>query len=180
MVCQSLEDSLRIDLETLAAVNFRIEVQKRREVPGNGDQENSGAPSKFGGNPFVLEGQVYGPNGRIVSLRTETAYTHLKQYVRDLLWQQGIAQKEMTREEAESALAEEGDWAPEKVAQRILDFARRLASDDPAMLTRLREATVKGFDEAKRIFGGWLPELSEQTFEQVTKGFESLEKHFAS
>ena len=67
-------------------------------------------------------------------------------------------------------------WGAEKTAQRILDFAKSLAGDDTDALSTLREAFQKGFDEAGGIWGDKLPDVCQDTYDLVQKGFDDWEK----
>lgn len=67
-------------------------------------------------------------------------------------------------------------WGAEKTAQRILDFAKNLAGDDTDALSSLREAFEKGFDEAGGIWGDKLPDVCQDTYDLVQKGFDEWEK----
>lgn len=66
---------------------------------------------------------------------------------------------------------------PEKVAGRILDFAKSLAGGDPSKLDMLEDAVGKGFKEAEKILGG-LPEVSKRTFDLVKEGFQKIREEF--
>lgn len=67
-------------------------------------------------------------------------------------------------------------WGAEKTAQRILDFAKNLAGDDADALSTLRKAFEKGFDEAGGIWGDKLPDVCQNTYDLVQKGFDEWEK----
>ncbi len=67
-------------------------------------------------------------------------------------------------------------WGAEKTAQRILDFAKNLAGDDTGALSTLRDAFEKGFGEAGGIWGDKLPDVCQDTYDLVQKGFDEWEK----
>ena len=69
---------------------------------------------------------------------------------------------------------EEDYWGAEKTANRILDFAKSLAGDDPKALETLRKAFETGFGECEGIFGGKskLPGVCYETYDLVQKGFD--------
>lgn len=67
-------------------------------------------------------------------------------------------------------------WGAEKTAQRILDFAKNLAGDDTDALSTLRKAFEKGFGEAGGIWGDKLPDVCQDTYDLVQKGFDEWEK----
>lgn len=67
-------------------------------------------------------------------------------------------------------------WGAEKTAQRILDFAKNLAGGDAEAFSTLKEAFQKGFDEAGKIWGDKLPDVCQDTYDLVQKGFDEWEK----
>lgn len=71
-------------------------------------------------------------------------------------------------------------WGAEKTAQRILDFAKSLAGDDESAIATLREAFEKGFGEAGNIWGDKLPDVCQNTYDLVQKGFDEWEQEVAS
>ena len=83
-----------------------------------------------------------------------------------------------TRAQARADIAEDGYWGVEKTSDRMLDFAKALAGDDPSAAKDMLEAIKKGFEEAKKAWGEELPELSQKTMdatlEKVNKWIEEL------
>ena len=83
-----------------------------------------------------------------------------------------------TRAQAQADIAEDGYWGVEKTSDRMLDFAKALAGDDPSAAKDMLEAIKKGFEEAKKAWGEELPELSQKTMdatlEKVNKWIEEL------
>jgi hypothetical protein len=77
------------------------------------------------------------------------------------------------KNELDGMLSEDGYWGVEKTSQRIFDFAKNLAGDDPQKLEDARKAVLEGFDQAERIFGGKLPQISHDTKDAVMNKFDS-------
>ena len=67
-------------------------------------------------------------------------------------------------------------WGSEKTAQRILDFAKNLAGDNADLFSTVKDAFQKGFDEAGGIWGDKLPDVCQDTYDLVQKGFDEWEK----
>ena len=76
-------------------------------------------------------------------------------------------------EEAEAMLAEDGDLGVEKTSQRLVDFAIAISGGDTSKAGILRDAIDKGFSEAKRMLGGKLPKISEDTYKATMEKFDS-------
>ncbi len=112
---------------------------------------------------------------------SEQAYQHLRQMVEKLLKEQGLTFQEMdkleineeTRVEAQSMIAEGGPLSPEKLSDRLVEFAKAISGGDKDKIELLRNAIKEGFSAVEKIFGGELPEISKRTFELV---MEKLDK----
>ena len=79
-----------------------------------------------------------------------------------------------TKAQAEADISEDGYWGVKKTSERILDFAKTLAGDNPDKLEKMRAAFEKGYAQAEKTWGGELPEISKQTYAAVMKGFDEL------
>ena len=79
-----------------------------------------------------------------------------------------------TKAQAQADIAEDGYWGVKQTSERILDFAKALAGDDPEKLEKMRSAFEKGYAMAEKTWGGELPEISKNTFDAVMKGFDKL------
>ena len=71
-------------------------------------------------------------------------------------------------------------WGAEKTANRILDFAKSLAGNDPKNFETVKNAFLKGFGECKKIWGGELPGVCNDTYDRVMSGFDEWEKELNS
>ncbi|MCL1843232.1 MAG: hypothetical protein FWF79_05425 [Defluviitaleaceae bacterium] len=76
------------------------------------------------------------------------------------------------RADAEAMIAEGGYFSVEETASRMLDFAVALTGGDPAQIDVMRDAVQRGFDQAERMFGGELPQISHDTLQAVMDGFD--------
>jgi len=74
---------------------------------------------------------------------------------------------DLSQDEATSLISEDGFFGVKNTAQRIFDFALKMAGDDPERLQAARDAVLKGFKEAENIFGGTLPDISYDTINKV-------------
>ena len=79
-----------------------------------------------------------------------------------------------TKAQAQEDISENGYWGVKQTSERILDFAKALAGDDPEKLEQMRSAFEKGYKQAEKTWGGELPEISKNTFDAVMKGFDEL------
>jgi hypothetical protein len=82
-----------------------------------------------------------------------------------------------TKAEATQAVSEDGEMGIKNTARRILDFARLGIGNDPSKLDTIRAAVQQGFDEAKKVFGGSLPEISNQTRDAIMATLDDWQKN---
>ncbi|NLY43403.1 MAG: hypothetical protein GX066_05440 [Clostridiaceae bacterium] len=115
---------------------------------------------------------------------SDRIYSHLKQMVAQLLEKQGMTFQEAitievdeeTRLEAASLIGEGGPLSPEKVSDRIVEFAKAISGGDKEKLGILRSAIEEGFREAAKVLGGKLPEISIRTYELVMEKLDKWEQ----
>lgn len=114
-------------------------------------------------------------------------YQGLKQMVRDMLKKQGLTFQDVmdgkpifvdeeTRAAAQKSIEPGGEFSVDAVAGRIVDFAKAISGGDPSKIKELRGAIEKGFADAKKAFGGSLPEISQKTHDEVMKRLDAWEK----
>ena len=101
--------------------------------------------------------------------KTTAAEQHdgnLKDYI------SGLEVDGATRLDAQQAIAEDGYWGVSQTSQRIIQFAISLSGGDTSKLETLKNAILKGFEEAERSWGGTLPDICQQTKAAALKGLE--------
>ena len=75
--------------------------------------------------------------------------------------------------QAQADIAEDGYWGVEQTSDRILDFAKALAGNDPEKADEMLEAFKKGYEEATKSWGDELPDISKRTYDAVLEKFEA-------
>lgn len=73
--------------------------------------------------------------------------------------------------QAQADIAEDGYWGVNQTSDRILDFAKALAGDDPSKADELLSAFKKGFEQATKSWGKDLPSISQDTYKAVEEKF---------
>ncbi|MEN8189414.1 MAG: hypothetical protein ABFS19_06165 [Thermodesulfobacteriota bacterium] len=127
---------------------------------------------------YKVEASVTYSSSLTVDRTADTAYALLRGLVVDTLREQGIefqiqtGDKEidisqLSPEKAQELIAEEGYFGVEQTSERIVDFAIGLAGNDRGRLDVIREGVEKGFNDALEAFGGWLPDISYETYDAV-------------
>lgn len=74
---------------------------------------------------------------------------------------------ELTSDEAKELISEDGFFGVNQTSQRVADFIFAFSNDNLELLQKGREGVVQGFQEAEKLFGGNLPEISYQTQERT-------------
>jgi len=83
---------------------------------------------------------------------------------------------QLSPDEAKDLVSDEGFFGVNKTSERVSNFAFNISGDDVELLKKSREGLVKGFDEAEKLWGGTLPEISYQTQD---KTLELVDKRIA-
>lgn len=79
-----------------------------------------------------------------------------------------------TKAQAQADIADDGYWGVNQTSDRIIDFAKALAGDDPDKMEKMVEAFKKGYDMAAKKWGGNLPEISQRTYDAVMEKFNQI------
>jgi hypothetical protein len=108
----------------------------------------------------------------------EAKFGMLRNLVANLLQEQGINSKiavgdseidiaALTPSEAQDLVSEDGYFGVEQTSERIFQFAVGTAGGDSSRIDAIKEGIDKGFAEAKKAFGDWLPDISYDTYDAV-------------
>ncbi len=81
---------------------------------------------------------------------------------------------EETKKKAQEDISEDGYWGVNQTSDRIVSFATSLAGNDPDALEEMKDAFVKGYEQAEKQWGGELPEISQKTYDAVMEKFDQL------
>lgn len=79
----------------------------------------------------------------------------------------------LSQDEASALVSADGFFGIDKTAQRIADFVINGSGGNEDLLRAGREGMLRGFDEAEEVWGGKLPDISQQT---MTKATELVDK----
>lgn len=77
-----------------------------------------------------------------------------------------------TAKQAQEDISEDGYWGVKQTSERILDFAKAISGNDSSKAEAMRDAIKQGFEEAAKLWGGELPEISQKTYDAVMKGID--------
>lgn len=74
---------------------------------------------------------------------------------------------DLTQDEAKELVSDDGFFGIKQTSDRVSDFVFAFSGDDISKLEKGREGIVRGFEEANKLFGGNLPEISYKTQERT-------------
>lgn len=128
-------------------------------------------------------------SSEIASLKSmaDQANENLKRIVEQLILKQGknfdilkisgfsssekVSAKDI--EEARLAISEDGEFGVKAVSDRLFEFAKAVSGGDKAKFEELKGAIEKGFDAARKAFGGNLPEICNETYTETMRKLEA-------
>lgn len=168
--------------------------QESSPIPGMPQTEATGAGTDFGAASSYVPGEqpetptsIVPDMSRVSELwnQHQERVDSFRRMIETLLGQQaerqGLAEGwsirdiEVTdemRAEAQAMIDEGGYFSVEETAARMLDFAVAITGGDASQIEVMRDAVQRGFNQAERMFGGELPEISHQTLAAVMEGFD--------
>ncbi len=80
---------------------------------------------------------------------------------------QGKPILQLSQDEATQLVSEDGFFGVTQTSDRVAGFVLNFSGDNLDILQKGREGIVKGFEEAEKLFGGQLPEISYKTQERT-------------
>ncbi|WP_151949036.1 hypothetical protein [Aliarcobacter butzleri] len=80
---------------------------------------------------------------------------------------QGKPILQLSQNEATQLVSEDGFFGVTQTSDRVAGFVLSFSGDNLDILQKGREGIVKGFEEAEKLFGGQLPEISYKTQERT-------------
>ena len=81
-----------------------------------------------------------------------------------------------TRMTAQDMISDGGIFSVEAVTDRTMAMVQALSGGDVSKLETLKNAVIKGFKEAERIWGGTMPEITQKTYDATMARFDQWEK----
>lgn len=98
-------------------------------------------------------------------------YNEFQSFLQDIGYEGGSIAS-LSQEQAAELVSENGIFGIEQTSQRIADFVLNGADGNADLLRAGREGILRGFAEAEQMWGGELPEISQQT---IAKTLEMVE-----
>jgi len=96
-------------------------------------------------------------------------YEEFQSFLKDIGYESGKSISELSQEEAQELVSEDGLFGIKQTAQRISDFVIKGANGDEDLLRAGREGMIEGFKQAEEMWGEELPEISQETMKEAIK-----------
>ncbi len=76
-------------------------------------------------------------------------------------------------QDAQAAVAQDGEYGIEAVSDRLVDFAKAISGNDKSKLSEMKAAIDEGFAQAKKSWGGELPDICRQTYDKTMEKLDA-------
>jgi len=103
----------------------------------------------------------------------EQDYASFQSFLKDIDYD-GKPIAELSKDEANELLSEDGIFGVKQTSERIANFVINGAGDDEELLRAGREGMLQGFKDAEDMWGSELPDISKETMQ---KALEMVDKH---
>lgn len=90
----------------------------------------------------------------------------------DLLRNGDVTVDPEVAKQAKEDISEDGYWGVNQTSERLFSFAQALTGGDPSKIDEMRSALAKGFEAAKKAWGGELPSICQETYDATLKKFD--------
>jgi len=118
-------------------------------------------------NSTSVQNAVFGADDKFTQ-----QYEEFQSFFKDIGYD-GKAIASLSQEEATALVSEDGFFGVSKTSTRIADFVINGAGGDEDRLRAGREGMIQGFKEAELMWGGELPDISQET---MAKSIELVDK----
>lgn len=79
----------------------------------------------------------------------------------------------VTQQQAAELVSEDGFWGVKQTSERLFSIAVAAAGGDEEKMEEMKNAIIKGFENAEKQWGGELPDISQQTFDAIMVKFDN-------
>ena len=79
-------------------------------------------------------------------------------------------------EQAKKDVADGGYWSAEKTSERLVEFAKAISGGDVKQKDALVAAIKEGFKQAEDLWGGKLPQISQDTYRLTMEKLDNWAK----
>ena len=102
----------------------------------------------------------------VLDLKEKNQFTknqeEFESFLKDIGYE-GQSLDQLSQEQAKELVSEDGFFGIDKTSQRMADFVINGANGDEGLLKAGRDGILQGYEDAKEMWGGELPEISQKT-----------------
>ncbi|MCK5099227.1 MAG: hydrogenase-4 component G [Desulfobacteraceae bacterium] len=160
--------SVQTNLSVFSGVKY-----SSSHTTGQGVNKKSISTSVVKSEIFQFSSQIFIDTRQ--NLSDQNAIFHFNQLNKEdksSLFYNGTPISELSFDEANELISEDGYFGIAKTSQRIIDFVIKGAGDDIDKLKAGREGVLRGFAAAEKAWGGSLPDICCQTIDQSIKAID--------
>ena len=75
--------------------------------------------------------------------------------------------------EAQLSISEDGEFGVKAVSDRLVSFAKMISCEDKTKFIQLKSAIEEGFEAARDLLGGYLPDICNETYNETMRKLEA-------
>ena len=110
--------------------------------------------------------------GKKTELSFEEQYQEFQDFLNDIGYE-GKSISSLSQEEAAELVSEDGFFGVTQTSERIAQFVISGAGGDEELLREGRKGILQGFEDAEKMWGGKLPDIS---YETINRAVEMIDK----
>ena len=158
----------------MQAANLSIELNKyqKKESIGSENGETKFDVSEYKKYSYVLSYLSIDVQVKKQQNSFEQDYKEFQSFLSEIGYD-GKPIAELSQDEAAALVAEDGFFGVDQTAQRIADFVIMGAGGDEQMMRDGRAGILQGFEEAEKMWGGKLPDISYETIKKAVELIDS-------
>lgn len=123
------------------------------------------ATFSFSHDTFKVQGSISDIFGKASDIETQRVQGLLATINEKSIGYEGKPLYMLDKNQAASLISEDGFFGIKNTANRIADFVLGFAGDDEKLLRQGRSGMLRGFNEASKIWGKELPDISQKTMQ---------------
>ncbi len=157
--------SMQTNLSVLSGVKY-----SSSQATGQGMGKKSVSNSVIKSEIFQFSSQI--KTNALQNFSDQNAIFHFNQLNKEdkaLLFYNDTPISELSIDEANELISDNGYFGIVKTSQRIIDFVLQGSGDDIERLRAGREGVLRGFAEAEKAWGGKLPDICYETIDKSIK-----------
>ena len=166
-----------MNVSTNLTAGFNINQNVKEEVSASRKEEVKALQDTYEESKAANLAQVLSSVQALVDTRSsgtsfEVQHQEFQTFLKDIGYD-GKPIAELSQQEAASLVAEDGFFGVSQTSERIANFVIAGSGGDETLLREGKKGILQGFNEAEKMWGGKLPDIS---YETINKAVEMIDK----